>query len=111
MGRIEIVLMLIFVLGAILVPLQTINAQSPLEKSNQTTLSGDLANNPVAQDILEKIEQTKQWIADLEKREYEKIRDQQEIEEKRAIALERLNHDLLEWESLWANLTFAIPAK
>jgi len=35
--------------------------------SEQTTLSGDLANNPVAQDILRKIEQTKQWITDFRK--------------------------------------------
>ena len=75
------------------------------ETNEQTTLSGDLANNPLAQDILEKIEQTKQWIADLEEREYEKTKAQLELEEKRAIALERLNIDLLEWENLWANYT------
>ena len=85
--------------------MQAIHAQSPVETSNQTTLSGDLANNPLAQDILEKIEQTKQWIADLEKREYEKTKAQQELDEKRAIALERLNEDLLAWENLWANYT------
>ena len=62
-------------------------------------------NNPIAQDILEKIEQTKQWIADLEKRDYEKTQAQKELEEKRAIALERLNQDLIEWENLWANFT------
>ncbi|NIP62058.1 MAG: hypothetical protein GWN01_11805, partial [Nitrosopumilaceae archaeon] len=38
--------------------------------SNQTTLSKDLQNNPVAQEILKKIEQTKQWIAELEQRNY-----------------------------------------
>ena len=81
------------------------NAQTDVETNGQTTLSGDLANNPLAQDILEKIEQTKQWIADLEKREYEKTKVQQELDEKRAIALERLNQDLLEWENLWANYT------
>ena len=75
------------------------------DTSKQITLSDDLANNPLAQDILEKIEQTKQWIADLEKREYEKTKAQHELEEKRAIALERLNQDLLEWENLWANYT------
>ena len=75
------------------------------ETNEQTTLSGDLANNPLAQDILEKIEQTKKWIADLEEREYEKTKAQLELEEKRAIALERLNIDLLEWENLWANYT------
>ena len=73
--------------------------------SSQTTLSGDLQNNPLAQDILDKIEQTKKWIADLEKREYEKTKAQEELNEKRAIALERLNEDLLEWENLWANYT------
>jgi len=73
--------------------------------SEQTTLSGDLANNPVAQDILRKIEQTKQWIADLEKRDYEKTLAQKFLEEKRAIALERLNYDLEQWEILWGNYT------
>ena len=76
-----------------------------IETSEQTTLSGDLSNNPVAQDILEKIEQTRQWISDLEEREYEKTKAQIELEEKRAIALERLNEDLLAWENLWANYT------
>ena len=73
--------------------------------SEQTTLSGDLANNPVAQDILRKIEQTKQWITDLEKRDYEKTLAQKLLEEKRAIALERLNYDLEQWEVLWSNYT------
>ena len=73
------------------------NAQTDVETNEQTTLSGDLSNNPLAQDILEKIDQTKQWIADLETREYEKTKAQQELDEKRAIALERLNQDLLEW--------------
>ena len=73
--------------------------------SEQTTLSGDLANNPVAQDILRKIEQTKQWIADLEKRNYEKTLAQKLLEEKRAIALEHLNYDLEQWEILWSNYT------
>src|SRR3989304_5032457 len=73
--------------------------------SEQTTLSGDLANNPVAQDILRKIEQTKQWIADLEKRDYEKTLAQKLLEEKRVIALERLNYDLEQWEILWSNYT------
>jgi len=97
-------LAMIFVMVAV-VSLQPINAQTDAETSEQTTLSGDLANNPVAQDILEKIEQTKQWIADLEKREYERTQAQQELDEKRAIALERLNQDLIEWENLWANYT------
>ena len=64
------------------------------ELSEQTTLTGDLANDPIAQDILKKIELTKQWIADLEKRDYEKTQAQKELELKRAVALDRLNQDL-----------------
>lgn len=75
------------------------------EQNEQVTLSGDLENDPVAQDILKKIEQTKQWIADLEKREYEKIEAQKFLDERRAVALESLNDDLLAWENLWVNYT------
>jgi len=97
--------MVIFVFSAMAGSIQIIYAQSAVKTSNQISLTDDLANNPIAQDILEKIEQTKQWIEDLEKREYEKTQAQQELEEKRAIALERLNQDLLEWENLWGNYT------
>lgn len=68
---------------------------------NQTTLSENLQNNPVAQDILKKIEQTKQWIAELEQRNYEQLQAQEELEQKRAEALTKLNQDLKEWEKLW----------
>ncbi len=82
------------------------NAQNDtIVLGQQNTLSGDLLNNPLALDILEKIEQTKKWIEDLEKREYERTKAQLELEEKRKIALERLNQDLLEWENLWSNYT------
>ena len=37
-----------------------------IDTSEQTTISNNLQNNPLAQDILKKIEQTKQWIAELE---------------------------------------------
>ena len=104
LGRIVITLMTIMVFFPLLSS-NLIYGQSSVETSPQTTLSGDLKNNPIAQDILEKIEQTKQWIADLEKRDYEKTQAQKELEEKRAIALERLNQDLIEWENLWANFT------
>lgn len=76
-------------------------AQTDVEASEQTTLSEDLANDPVAQDILKKIEQTKKWIAELEQRNYEKLQVQEELEAKRAQALEILNQDLKEWEKLW----------
>ena len=69
--------------------------------NEQVTLSDDLANNPLAQDILRKIEQTKKWIVDLEKRNYEQLEKQKELEEKRQQSLEKLNQDLKEWETLW----------
>ncbi len=69
--------------------------------SEQITLSKDLANNPVAQDILKKIEQTKKWIKELEDRKYEDLKAKEELETKRAQALEKLNQDLKEWEALW----------
>ena len=71
------------------------------ETSEQVTLSGDLANNPVAQDILKKIEQTKKWIKELEEKNYEALEAKKELEAKRAQALEKLNQDLSEWEALW----------
>lgn len=76
-------------------------AQEPVETTEQTTLSGDLQNNPVAQDILRKIEQTKKWIEELEQRDYERLEAQKELEAKRAISLEILNQDLADWEKLW----------
>ncbi len=71
------------------------------ETSEQITLSDDLANNPVAQDILKKIEQTKKWIKELEEKNYEALEAKKELEAKRAQALEKLNQDLNEWEALW----------
>lgn len=82
---------------------QTVYAQSSndVATSEQTTLSKNLANNPVAQDILKKIEQTKKWIKELEDRKYEELQAKAELDAKRAQALEKLNQDLKEWESLW----------
>ncbi len=71
------------------------------DDSEQVTLSGDLTNNPVAQDILKKIEQTKKWIKELEEKNYEALEAKKELEAKRAQALEKLNQDLNEWEALW----------
>lgn len=76
-------------------------SDDPVYTSNQTTISGDLKNNSLAQDILKKIEQTKKWIAELEKRNYETLESQIELDEKRQLALEILEQDLMEWEALW----------
>ena len=68
---------------------------------DQTTISGNLENNPVAQDILKKIEQTKKWIAELEQRNYDLLEPQRELNEKREQVLKILQQDLIEWEALW----------
>ncbi len=83
---------------------QTVYAQTDNDNvitNEQITLSDNLADNPLAQDILKKIEQTKKWIADLEERNYEQLEKQRELEEKRKQSLEKLNQDLKEWETLW----------
>ena len=85
------------------ITVQTSYAQTnnDVATNEQVTLSEDLVNNPVAQDILRKIEQTKKWIADLEERNYEQLEKQRELEEKRRQSLAKLNQDLKEWEILW----------
>ena len=88
----------VLVLIAFVTVFQTAHAQSV---TGQTTLSDDLENNPVAQDILRKIEQTKKWIAELEERNYENLEKQKELEDKRFQSLARLNQDLADWENLW----------
>lgn len=72
----------------------------------QTTLSGDLENNPVAQDILEKIEKSKRWIEKLQQRNFETTQKQKELESKRAEVLDYLEKDLKKWEELWGYYTF-----
>jgi len=69
--------------------------------SDQTTLSKNLENDPVAQDILKKIEQTKRWIAELEKKNYEMLEPQRELNENRERVLIILQEDLKEWEAMW----------
>ena len=72
----------------------------------QTTLSGDLQNNPTAQDILEKIEKSKRWIEKLQQRNFETTEKQKELDAKRAEVLQYLENDLKKWEELWGVYTF-----
>jgi len=72
----------------------------------QTTLSGDLQNNPVAQDILEKIEKSKHWIEQLQQRNFETAQKQKELDAKRVEVLQYLENDLKKWEELWGYYTF-----
>ena len=90
----------IFTTSIVILPIYA-QTDNDVVTSEQFTLSDDLANNPLAQDILKKIEQTKKWIAELEQRNYEQLEKQKELEEKRTQALAKLNEDLKEWEKLW----------
>ena len=81
-------------------------AQESVDASEQITLSGDLQNNPVAQDILKKIEKSKRWIAQMEQRNFEAQERQKELEQKRAEVLQSLEKDLKKWEELWGYYTF-----
>ena len=81
--------------------IQTSYAQTQLDSGEQTTFTDDLLNDPVAQDLLKKIEQTKKLIAELEQKEYEKNQAQENLQKKRDMSVKRLNQDLNEWERLW----------
>lgn len=74
--------------------------------SEQTSLSGDLENNPTAQEILEKIERSKKMIEQMQQKNFEATERQKELEEKRNEVLEHLNADLKKWEDLWGYYTF-----
>lgn len=76
------------------------------QTDNQVTLSGDLANNPVAQDILDKIEKSKRWIKQIQERNFEASEKQRELEEKRAEVLQHLQEDLEKWDEVWGYYTF-----
>ncbi|MBI1663233.1 MAG: hypothetical protein IS860_07050 [Nitrosopumilus sp.] len=69
------------------------------EKS--TEFSGDLLNDPIAQDILKKIEQTKKMIEELKQKEYEQNQAKENLEKMRSMSIESLNKKLAEWERLW----------
>ncbi len=76
-------------------------AQSDVETSEQTILGGELLNNPLAQEILQKIEESKIKIAKLQQQNYDNLQAQKFLEDRRVIALERLNQKLTLWEEKW----------
>ena len=76
-------------------------AQDSSNSDGQMLLSENLLHDPLALDLLEKIEQTKKMIADLEKKEFEKNQAQELLQQKRDLSIERLNQSLDEWERLW----------
>ena len=81
--------------------IQNSYAQTQLSSEEQITLSGNLLNDPIAQDILKKIEQTKKMIEELKQKEYEQNQAKENLENMRKLSIERLNQKLDEWEKLW----------
>ena len=81
--------------------IQNSYAQTQLSSEEQITLSGNLQNDPIAQDILKKIEQTKKMIEELKQKEYEQNQAKENLEKVRKLSVERLNQKLDEWERLW----------
>ena len=69
--------------------------------SEQKTISENFENDPIAQDILRKIELTKKWIDELEKKDYEMLESQRELNKIREQALISLQADLIKWEAMW----------
>jgi len=76
-------------------------AQESVDLSEQIILSKDLQNNPLAQDILKKIEQTKKMIEELKQKEYEMNQAKENLEKMRDMSIKHLTQDLDEWERLW----------
>ena len=92
----------IYFLVAFLFTISLVQASyAQLDSEGQITLSDDLLNDPIAQDILKKIEQTKKIIAELEEKEFERNQAQENLQKMRDLSVERLNQDLKEWERLW----------
>lgn len=81
-------------------------ANAQVQTTPQVTLSGDLANDPVAQDILKKIEASKKQIEKLQQRDFERLQAKKELEERRTKAVGILQAELKEWEKLWEEFTF-----
>ena len=74
--------------------------------SSQVTINQDIQNNPLAQEILKKIEQSKRWIEQIQQRNIENLEKQKEIEEKKTLVLKNLKEDLDNWEKLWYSYSF-----
>ena len=92
----------IYFLIACLITIPLVQASyAQLDSEGQITLSDDLLNDPIAQDILKKIEQTKKIIAELEEKEFKQNQAQENLQKMRDLSVERLNQDLKEWERLW----------
>ena len=71
--------------------IQTSYAQTEPNLGEQVTLSENLLNDPIAQDLLKKIEQTKKMIEELQQKEYENNQARENLEKIRDMSIMRLN--------------------
>ncbi len=77
------------------------NSYAESNSGEQITFSDGLLNDPIAQDILKKIDQTNKMIEDLKQKEYEENQARENLERVRDLSVQRLNQKLSEWERLW----------
>lgn len=102
MKQISFLVVAFAISGVIFSVFPSVYAQtSDVEISEQTTLSGDLLKDPMALEILQKIEESKRKIAKLEQQNFDNLQAQKFLEERRGMALERLNQSLILWEEKW----------
>lgn len=102
MKQISSLIVAFAIFGVIFSVLPSTYAQTfDVETSEQITLSNELLNNPLAQEILQKIEESKRKIAKLEQQNYDNLQAQKFLEDRRAVALERLNQSLVSLEDEW----------
>ena len=76
------------------------------ESSNFTAITGDqLKNNPIAQQMLDRIEIMKQRIAEMQDKQQKQDAHQKFVEQQRQIAKQRLNDELNRMNKDYANFT------
>ena len=80
-------------------------AQTSPVIDEEVVFSDTLLNDPLAQDILKKIEQTKKMIKELEEKQFEQNQAQEHLKQLRQASVDILNQDLREWERLWEKHT------
>ncbi len=81
--------------------INTSYAQIQSDIGKQSTLSEDPQNDPVAQELIKKIDQARKMIEELKQKELEKNQAQENLEKVRNLSIELMNQDLKELERLW----------
>ena len=76
-------------------------AQTQVNPQSEITLSENLQNDPIAQDLLKKIERTKKMIEELNQKEFEENQAKENLQKMRDISIVQLSKDLEEWDRMW----------